>query len=134
MLSTKKVNVMSKYVFFVLLALQILCCESVESVNIPRGTHRVDVIGRNRNIQRRRDFKIRPTSLLSVDTKKAAEVTVVAAVIEPEITLNAFDLCLCGAFATAFGDFVMHPVDTIKVSQQVTRSNITHFFYFTTQI
>ena len=34
------------------------------------------------------------------------------------VTLNAFDLCLCGAFATAFGDFVMHPVDTIKVTQQ----------------
>jgi len=33
-----------------------------------------------------------------------------------DITLNAFDLCLCGAFATAFGDFVMHPVDTIKVT------------------
>ena len=52
----------------------------------------------------------------------AADITKsvpVAASVEPEITLNAFDLCLCGAFATAFGDFVMHPVDTIKVSQQV---------------
>ena len=38
--------------------------------------------------------------------------------LNQEITLNAFDLCLCGAFATAFGDFVMHPVDTIKVTQQ----------------
>jgi len=38
--------------------------------------------------------------------------------LNQEVTLNAFDLCLCGAFATAFGDFVMHPVDTIKVTQQ----------------
>ena len=34
------------------------------------------------------------------------------------IKLNAFELCLCGAFATAFGDFIMHPLDTIKVMQQ----------------
>lgn len=34
------------------------------------------------------------------------------------ISLNAFDLCICGAFATAFGDFVMHPIDTIKILQQ----------------
>ena len=32
--------------------------------------------------------------------------------------LNVLDLCLCGAFATAFGDFAMHPVDTIKIHQQ----------------
>jgi len=34
------------------------------------------------------------------------------------VTLNAWELCFCGAIATAFGDFVMHPVDTIKVTQQ----------------
>lgn len=33
-------------------------------------------------------------------------------------SLNAFDLFLCGLFATAMGDFIMHPVDTIKVTQQ----------------
>ena len=43
---------------------------------------------------------------------------------EEEISLNAFDLCLCGAFATAFGDFVMHPVDTIKVTQQAAVSAV----------
>lgn len=35
-----------------------------------------------------------------------------------KITLNAFELCICGAIATAVGDFVMHPIDTIKVMQQ----------------
>lgn len=40
------------------------------------------------------------------DTKKAI------------VTLNAWELCFCGAIATAFGDFVMHPIDTIKVTQQ----------------
>lgn len=34
------------------------------------------------------------------------------------IELNAVELCLCGAFATAFGDFCVHPIDTIKVTQQ----------------
>ena len=34
------------------------------------------------------------------------------------VSLNAFDLFLCGLFATALGDFIMHPVDTIKVTQQ----------------
>ncbi len=37
-----------------------------------------------------------------------------------KVSLNAFDLCICGALATAFGDFVMHPVDTIKVLQQTS--------------
>jgi hypothetical protein len=48
-------------------------------------------------------------------------VQIVAQSKEPDIskiTLNAFELCLCGAFATAFGDFIMHPLDTIKVMQQ----------------
>jgi hypothetical protein len=37
-----------------------------------------------------------------------------------EKALNAIDLCLCGAFATMFGDFVMHPIDTIKIIQQAS--------------
>ena len=41
------------------------------------------------------------------------------------ITLNAFDLCLCGAFATAIGDFSMHPVDTIKILQQTSKTALT---------
>jgi hypothetical protein len=34
------------------------------------------------------------------------------------IKLNAFELCICGALATAFGDLCLHPIDTIKVMQQ----------------
>lgn len=34
------------------------------------------------------------------------------------LELNALELCICGAFATAFGDFCVHPIDTIKVTQQ----------------
>lgn len=33
-------------------------------------------------------------------------------------SLNAFDMCICGAIATAIGDFTLHPIDTIKVIQQ----------------
>lgn len=32
--------------------------------------------------------------------------------------LNAFELCVCGALATALGDLAMHPIDTIKITQQ----------------
>lgn len=32
--------------------------------------------------------------------------------------LNPLQACLCGAFATVVGDFAMHPIDTIKVTQQ----------------
>lgn len=39
-------------------------------------------------------------------------------VMYPPTQLNAFELCLCGAFATAFGDFCVHPIDTIKITQQ----------------
>jgi solute carrier family 25 S-adenosylmethionine transporter 26 len=41
--------------------------------------------------------------------------------------LNAFELCLCGAFATVVGDFVMHPIDTIKVTQQTAVAAISFF-------
>eukprot|EP01031_Cornospumella_fuschlensis_P024732 gene24732-29884_t len=37
---------------------------------------------------------------------------------ESKSQLTILDLALCGALATAFGDFVMHPLDTIKITQQ----------------
>lgn len=115
---TKKENVMfSRYALLFLLALQSMCCDSVESAGFSRGMpHRADGITRNRNMPRRKDFKVKPATFIETIAKTPVETVSTA---EPEVTLNAFDLCLCGAFATAFGDFVMHPVDTIKVSQQV---------------
>ena len=127
----KKERVMfSKYTLLILLALQILCCESVESAGVPRGMlPRADSISRTRNVHRRRELKVKTTTniLASADTTAVSTKILPPSSSsssssyesEPEVTLNAFDLCLCGAFATAFGDFVMHPVDTIKVSQQV---------------
>eukprot|EP01035_Chromulina_nebulosa_P022007 gene22007-28490_t len=41
--------------------------------------------------------------------------------------LTIIELCICGAFASAFGDFVMHPVDTVKVFQQTAQSSISIF-------
>jgi hypothetical protein len=43
--------------------------------------------------------------------------------------LNPVELCLCGAFATACGDFVTHPFDTIKITQQ-TASKYFQIFSF----
>jgi len=60
-----------------------------------------------------------------IDNREAELETVVIAlndsvkhVKRSSFELNAFELCLCGAFATAFGDFCVHPIDTIKVTQQ----------------
>ena len=35
-----------------------------------------------------------------------------------EKTLSTWQICVCGALATACGDLAMHPVDTIKITQQ----------------
>lgn len=105
----------SKYALFIFIALHILSCEAVDSAVLPRGMpQRLDKMTRNTKFSHRRNLKAMSSTLVA-----QKEVPTIVAASEPEITLNAFDLCLCGAFATAFGDFVMHPVDTIKVSQQV---------------
>ena len=104
----------SKYALFIFIALHILSCEAVDSAVLPRGMpQRLDKMNRNTKFSHRRNLRAESTIVART------EVPTIVASSEPEITLNAFDLCLCGAFATAFGDFVMHPVDTIKVSQQV---------------
>ena len=41
--------------------------------------------------------------------------------------LNAAEVCLCGAFATVFGDFCLHPIDTIKVTQQAAGTALSFF-------
>lgn len=55
--------------------------------------------------------------------------TQLQAAVAPKVELNALDLCLAGAFATAFGDFVMHPIDTIKITQQTAGKTITNAFF-----
>lgn len=39
-------------------------------------------------------------------------------------TLSALEVCLCGAFATIIGDFVMYPVDTLKIIQQAADTTV----------
>lgn len=55
-----------------------------------------------------------------LDLNSSQEPTIIASqtCTNQKKELNPVELCLCGAFATAFGDFVMHPVDTIKITQQ----------------
>jgi len=43
----------------------------------------------------------------------------------PQFSLNPVDLAIAGGLATAFGDFFMHPVDTIKTMQQASTSVIS---------
>ena len=42
-------------------------------------------------------------------------------------TLSGLQLCLAGAFATAIGDFALHPVDTVKVVQQASGTRMGVF-------
>jgi solute carrier family 25 S-adenosylmethionine transporter 26 len=51
-------------------------------------------------------------------SRQETSTTLVCSKVDIPISLNAFDLCLCGALATVIGDFAMHPIDTIKIVQQ----------------
>jgi len=62
----------------------------------------------------------KPVVLKSTLNKKNSGNKNIKLTTPKKVSLNAFDLCICGALATAFGDFVMHPVDTIKVLQQTS--------------
>lgn len=62
----------------------------------------------------------KPVVLKSTLNKKNSGNKSIKLTTPKKVSLNAFDLCICGALATAFGDFVMHPVDTIKVLQQTS--------------
>ena len=44
--------------------------------------------------------------------------------------LTALQLCFCGALATVFGDFIMHPIDTIKIVQQASGGKDYLCLYF----
>jgi hypothetical protein len=55
---------------------------------------------------------------------EAKLVLTAAAEKVPSVSLNALELCLCGAVSTMIGDFVMHPIDTIKVVQQTSAQSI----------
>ena len=57
-----------------------------------------------------------PNGLKVAANKQQVAITATAASASA-VGLNGFELCLAGAFATVFGDFVMHPVDTIKAMQ-----------------
>ena len=50
--------------------------------------------------------------IVAADNKRRSDAAVAA------VSLNGLDLFLCGLVATALGDFIMHPIDTIKVTQQ----------------
>jgi hypothetical protein len=110
----------SKCLILVLLAFQVLYSESVavESVAVPRSlpdtVRNHNLLGRKSNLKTKRNSVI-----VAENNENDIGIKFSNTNSDSEVSLNAFDLCLCGAFATAFGDFVMHPVDTIKVSQQV---------------
>lgn len=56
---------------------------------------------------------------------KASETPTLVATSDDPLRLNALELCLCGAVSTMIGDFVMHPVDTIKIVQQTSSSALS---------
>lgn len=66
-------------------------------------------------------------ALDKLESKQEAIIASSNAKSEPNhaLTLTILELCLCGAFASAIGDFVMHPVDTIKVFQQTSKTGVS---------
>ncbi len=79
---------------------------------------------------KRNGLAVLPRNIL--ETRQTNNKTLFTSVIseQPPPTvkqLNPLELCLCGAFATAFGDFVMHPVDTIKITQQTATVAVNLF-------
>lgn len=54
------------------------------------------------------------------DGKKNSAKVVAKGNDNEEPTLNAFDLCIAGSVATALGDLSLHPIDTIKTTQQTS--------------
>jgi hypothetical protein len=56
-------------------------------------------------------------SVQDVNARKASKAATIAAVPEPR-QLSSGEMAAAGAFATAFGVTIMHPVDTIKTLQQ----------------
>ena len=79
-------------------------------------------------------FGVVGSSRLKSKTKKSArdiesaQIVCKASTASTAAELNALDLSFCGLFATAMGDFIMHPVDTIKVTQQLAGINAKGFF------
>ena len=56
--------------------------------------------------------------LLSQDVDAKASKAAAKAAIKTERDLSSAEMAAAGAFATAFGVTIMHPVDTIKTLQQ----------------
>eukprot|EP01041_Mallomonas_annulata_P002086 gene2086-4076_t len=57
--------------------------------------------------------------------KRENRMKLLASADKDSSTLNALDLCICGAIASVVGDFIMHPVDTIKITQQASTVGIS---------
>ena len=77
----------------------------------------------NRN-DSRLNTKLKQLSTQTTIESQPKTLIVIAKEESDEDTLTLWELCLCGAFASAFGDFVMHPIDTIKVFQQTANPSI----------
>ena len=106
--------------YLVIFALVMCSCGAVQ----PGGRGGLAVLGVLR-AQRRQVTANTDEEETSGNARRRRQVSVVAgksASSSPgpaeTVALNAVDLFLCGLFATALGDFIMHPIDTIKVTQQ----------------
>ena len=76
---------------------------------------------------------LRKNSAQELESREKFAPAIIASSAKKQlITLNALELCLCGAFSTMLGDFVMHPIDTIKIVQQTSLRPIGFFSAATT--
>lgn len=91
-----------------LLALALLLCWMGSGAVVALDTGAKAKIGRLRSLS---SIRVPPSTKILASTQPSVSPS-------KGIELNALELCLCGAAATALGDFVMHPIDTIKITQQ----------------
>ena len=109
----------NSFVKLTLFVFQVLCLSELTAIVLARPQPLGSTLSRSSERSfGRRNIRSKLVEKDSVSALDEVVLTAAATKKTQEVTLNAFDLCLCGAFATAFGDFVMHPVDTIKVTQQ----------------
>ena len=99
---------MSSLLVKLLLLIPALCVGGVCCLRLNKLTRLLTIANAERPL---RDISLR--AIAKIETQQT-----VADVVKLDSDIGAFNLFLCGAFATAVGDVAMHPLDTIKIAQQ----------------
>lgn len=114
-------------IFFIIATANAIFSKSslVATVTSQSHHHRVGIPQLHDSLSDHHDKKMRSkiTKRNYIEDSLQDELSIVAdhSQTNSKNTLSLWELCVCGAFASAFADFVMHPIDTIKVFQQTSK-------------